>query len=650
MRGFNPLLALQELLERCRVFVQGATDGTGFFVAPRFIVSCAHVTGSEPDETVLVRWGGSDYQAVIRAATEDSRTGDSLYPFPDLAILELVSPPPDHPCVWLDPAPLDPGTKLTAVGFTNTLDSTASERRAILTAKGGLTSHNNHDLLEMVDGEVNSGLSGGPVLSHVTGGVCAVVKATRLEDSTMGGFGVPVDALRLLDPEVYRTVIRAHDRFHIENPKWHTLSDQVEEVHRSGASTDRAADRTFLDLLAALPDGPPDHSGMHTAAFLAAAAQGTQPGELPLLTHRNVYTDLATQMMPPPKGELPYELAFCADLARGLSKSAVDAPDALRDLRDQVLIRAGELGLGSTMQDRLLDNTTPALRTSVIGRIRHSLRDRSLYHVMVWRYRSQDDIVPGGPESPALPLQEALAHLEKLLPQQIDLLGGMAQPGLIELILPHEALDVNFADWQLWPDWGTWLSLGRKHHLVVRPLERHEAPNLHHAWTQRWQHLQSKPVGEALFCVCGRNRQRQEALDATFNSDPTLAAVALAGSPRSTPVSDAYRVAITSGVPLMVWQREAEPRTLESGSECGIPGRDVCPDGMFLAQTRAALASTERDAVPERICALRNAAQLDESCEEHAGERVVILWDDPRRQIPRTSLAPAAPAEEGRTE
>ncbi|MFJ5557914.1 trypsin-like peptidase domain-containing protein [Streptomyces sp. NPDC093250] len=630
------------------MFVHGLREGSGFFVAPGFVVSCAHVAGAQPEERVTLRWRGDDYEAVICAASEEAvGAGWSLWPYPDLAILELVEPPEGHPCVWLDGSLPETDTPLTAVGFTDTLESyTASERRAQLTS-GGRTALQGHPMLEIVAGEINLGLSGGPVLSHASGGVCAVVKATRQEDSAMGGFGTPVDALRCLDPEVYSRVIRAHDRFHQADNRWHRLSDRV-ETDSSEAPSDylsRAEDRQFLDLLATMPSDQLDGQGTHTAAFLAAAAPGTQPPDRPLVAHRDVYAELAARMLPEDCG-LPYQLAYCADLAREADAGA-GGSDISRKLHNQVLIAAGRLQLGQEALLRLANDPSLGTRPSVIGMMRHSLRDRSLYHVMVWRYRSQLDIVPAAPESPGLPLQEGLEHLAQLLTEQIDVMGGMSKPGLIELILPSEVLDEDFADWKLWPS-SSYSTLGRKQQVVVRPLERHETPHLHHAWEQRWQQLENKPVGEALVCVCGRDRQQQATLDATFNNDPTLAALALAGSPRSGPVAQAYEVAVASGVPVMMWLRGADPSPPCGDRPCGIPGRDTCPDHGFLAQARRTLADTERDALPERICALRNAALTDDPCADHIGERVVMLWDDPGRRVPRKSLAPAASAEEGR--
>ncbi|MGW2477058.1 VMAP-C domain-containing protein [Streptomyces sp. NPDC001665] len=648
MRGFSPVAALQELLEECRVFVDGASEGTGFFVAPGFVVSCAHVAGGEAGLPVRVRWCGRDHEGVVRAASADTPDrGGVLYAFPDLAVVELLEPPDGHPCVWLDMAGPAQGTALTAVGFTDTLEADAAAPRRVMLTAGGRTAQAGGQLLELVAGEINPGLSGGPVLDHAGTGVCAVVKATRREETTMGGYAVPVDALRLIDPQVYRTVIENHDRFHRTDPRWHTLSDRVEQDLFGKVSAERTDDRCFLGLLAALPD-PQDTAGSHSSAFLAAAAPGTQLPDRPLLTRRDVYTELTARLDPPP-GELPYELAYCADLAREAQRAPAAPSGAVAALRDQVLIAAGRLGLGAAVQTRLAGEGDSVRRPSVIGRVRHSLRDRSLYHVMTWRYRSPHDIVPGTPESAALPLREALALLSGLLARQVELIGDTARRrGLVELILPREILDEDFAAWKLWPDVGYW-SLGRKYDLVVRPLERHEAPHLHAAWEERWRHLEGKRVGEALVCVCGRDRQRQAALDATFNNDPALAALALAGSPDRPPVADAYTVALTSGVPMMLWRRGSAPGPSVCGSPCGIPGRDTCPDAAFLTRARESLAATARDEVPDRICKLRNDAEIEAEGEDHIGEHVVVLWDDPSRLIPRTSLVPAPTVEEGQT-
>ncbi|OKK13417.1 hypothetical protein AMK33_00795 [Streptomyces sp. CB02400] len=559
---------------------------------------------------------------------------------------------------------------LTAIGFSDIYEpGKASERSAALN-RGGTTKVQGGSMLELVGGEVNKGLSGGPVLNHDSGGVCAIVKATRLRNTFMGGVGIPVSALRLLDGEVYRTLIRAHDAFHGQNDQWARLSDRV--IESGGGRADESLDselspaeeRQLLAIFSQLPMEPmdedllpahrtggegesdvkPSSTSSHRAAFFAAAVEGArEPEPYPLLDHRDVFTELAAQM-PPEAGQLPYELAFAADLARKAATASPACQGAVQQLRDLVLITAGRLGLGKGIQQRLARGTASEAQASIIGRIRHSMRDRRLYHVRVWRYRSANDIDPAAPESDALPLNQAVEHLAALLPEQIEIMGGATRPGLIELILPKEVLDEGFADLLLWPQL-PWFSLGRKQRVVVRPLERHETPALHAAWAERWQQLDGKAVSEVMVCVCGRGDQHQAALDASFDSDPTLAALALAGSPQSQPVSDAYQVAVASGVPMMVWRRGSPACERDDGGRCGAPGRRACPGNGFFAELCATLDDTRRDELPERVRQLRVDAQKPSKREGHLGDDIVLLWDDPRRQIPRS---PLAPAQEGR--
>lgn len=674
MRRFPPLSLLQEHLGTCRVRLHGVTQGAGFFVAPGYVVTCAHVAGAQPGTVLPVFWNDTEFEGTVLAASAPAK-GRELWPYPDLAVVQLLDAPADHPCVWLDTVPPPRDARLTAIGYSDIYEPGRAAERSAALIRGGTTELHGGPMFELVGGEVNKGLSGGPVLSHESGGVCAIVKATRQQNTPMGGLGTPVSALRLLDVEVYRTLIRAHDAFHGKDDRWARLSDNVIRYDIGGAGEDLgfmlspAEGRQLLAIFSQLPmeptdegllparragdegvsDARPSSTSGHLAAFFAAAVEGARPSPLyPLLDHRDVFTELAAQM-PPMRDQLshepvPYELAFAADLARKAATAGPAHQGTAQQLRDRVLITAGRLGLGNTMQRRLAEGPVSEAQPSIIGRIRHSMRDRRLYHVMVWRYRSASDIDPAAPESDPLPLKQAIEQLVTLLPEQIEIMGGVTRPGLIELILPQEALDEGFADLSLWPQF-PWFSLGRKQHVVVRPLERHEAPSLHAAWGERWHQLDGKTISKMMVCICGQGDQHQEALDATFDSDPTLAVLALAGSPQSPPVSDAYRVAVASGVPMMMWRRSRPACKRDDGGRCEAPGRRGCPGNGFFAELCATLDDAQRDELPERVRRLRIDAQKPPKREGHLGDDIVLLWDDPRRQIPRS---PLAPAQEGR--
>ncbi|NET74031.1 MAG: trypsin-like peptidase domain-containing protein [Sphaerospermopsis sp. SIO1G2] len=86
----------EEDLQRCTVRLNvNYSQGTGFFVAPNFILTCHHVVQSAPDETIQVFWKAENqnYTATVTQVFK--------YPI-DLALLKLDAENLNHPCVKLD--------------------------------------------------------------------------------------------------------------------------------------------------------------------------------------------------------------------------------------------------------------------------------------------------------------------------------------------------------------------------------------------------------------------------------------------------------------------------------------------------------------------------------------------------------------------
>lgn len=369
IRADVALANLRQLLEECRVLAKGMTRGAGFFVAPRWVVTCSHVAGDAVDSQISIEWGPHSMIGYVRAASP-APTNREIWPYPDLALIEVPDAPDQHPCVWLDVAPSYQGTPLTAAGFSDIYQpKTMAERSAAFTV-GGSTGIPGGRALELLGNEINSGLSGGPVLNEYSGGVCAVVKAQRLPESELGGVAVRVQAMRALDPAVYQVVMRAHDRFHHDDDRWTRLSDRVaaaahgDEPARSLLAAER---RRLLALFARLPAAGDAHRG----AFADAADTGARPSPgLPLIDHRDVFSELAAQM-PPDEGSLPYELRFAADLATRPADR--DDAEAIRqEVRDQVLIKAGRMGLGDQMRARLRRTGENSFRPVIVARLQHA--------------------------------------------------------------------------------------------------------------------------------------------------------------------------------------------------------------------------------------------------------------------------------------
>jgi tetratricopeptide (TPR) repeat protein len=238
----NPLLSL---LRRCVVQVHAGHEfGTGFFVAPGEVLTCAHVIYGAGEITVA--WDGGSSAASVVVALPAIGIGDhaaAFYPFPDVALLQLTNPPEGHSCVRLDAAEPVAGRQpdlLRLDGFTKgerapgevVQSPVGLEYEGPLDEPGGR-------VFKLKGGQVIGGFSGGPLLNLRTGRVCALVDSTRNERSDLGGFGIPVAGfLDQLPGLADRN--QAHHRI---DPTW---DEAVQAEQRLPSDRDRAEVRLPL--------------------------------------------------------------------------------------------------------------------------------------------------------------------------------------------------------------------------------------------------------------------------------------------------------------------------------------------------------------------------------------------------------------------
>ena len=247
--------------------------GSGFFVAPNWVLTCAHVAQAEGEETlvgapgraVCVGYGGRLLKAVVEWAEPSAATGSGGWPAPDLALIRLLDRDVDHPCVWL--------TERTAKGYT----TNPVAYFGWLGLDGELVSYSGHcavsgqlglgsgDVLRLSnDDEMPQGLSGGPVVDLVRGEVIGVLKARRAGRD--GGLAVSVQQLRRVpgadDPadDLYHRVMSAHDLYHADRHRFTPDRDfygWIDAHAEIGAAVGRAltpGQRTvLLGRLAQLP-------------------------------------------------------------------------------------------------------------------------------------------------------------------------------------------------------------------------------------------------------------------------------------------------------------------------------------------------------------------------------------------------------------
>jgi hypothetical protein len=90
---------LINLFRTCVVKVSASKkQGTGFFVAPGFILTCAHVVGEV--QTAQISWQGEPFSAQVQTVHAEMHP-DLEFSYPDLALLR-VEQSENHPCAWLD--------------------------------------------------------------------------------------------------------------------------------------------------------------------------------------------------------------------------------------------------------------------------------------------------------------------------------------------------------------------------------------------------------------------------------------------------------------------------------------------------------------------------------------------------------------------
>ncbi|HSF74517.1 MAG TPA: serine protease [Microcoleus sp.] len=197
---------ITKLLQQCtlRVSVSGG-HGTGFFVAPQLILTCAHVVKSANPEKIDVFWPYKNQHYIA------SRENLQLQKHLDLAILKLNFPDLDHPCVNFDLSSPELSDDLFSYGYPQDYPDGDS---ATFKYEGESTK-NNSLLYKLKGGQANYGASGSPLLNQRTGKVCGILNISRNPNMDLGGRAVPVTIIIDQFPEL----AELNQRFHQNNLK-----------------------------------------------------------------------------------------------------------------------------------------------------------------------------------------------------------------------------------------------------------------------------------------------------------------------------------------------------------------------------------------------------------------------------------------------
>ncbi|MEU9623224.1 serine protease [Streptomyces sp. NPDC087228] len=184
-----------EALHRCavRISVGGVFRGSGFLVSPGLVMTAAHVVRGTPGPAAQVsveHASGSHPVAEgdIRAEP-NSGDGSRFYPYPDLAAL-TVPGWRDHPVVELAAGEAEPGTEVTALGYSTHTPSPGVQPDTLALRVVGRSGA----FIRVLGDGVREGMSGSMLLD-ADGLVRGVLKGSRSYQGDQGGWFVPLGAL-----------------------------------------------------------------------------------------------------------------------------------------------------------------------------------------------------------------------------------------------------------------------------------------------------------------------------------------------------------------------------------------------------------------------------------------------------------------------
>lgn len=627
--------------------------GSGFFVAPGWVLSCAHVltlkVGPAGVGSLRVRvrgHGGLDVRA--RPAYW---FGGGTDPERDLVLIRLTEDV-THTCVRLTDRYDAPKAAVTAYGWYSRPDGTPERWKGESVCSGKAHAHS---LTLGPTVEIPHGASGGPLLDCRRGVVAGVVKARRSQKD--GGLAVAATALRgfrhavvvgpgedkaergELGDNPYAALIRAHDIWHrsaMGGGSWVKAQDgMVADGERRWGPRDSAEASALLARLPE-PDSPVELEkviervlGDEPLWQDEVAPRDWRDGHGWLYDHKKEGADLVSlhylRVVAQRCG--PQAPAPAAELERWVESRAGKLPDHERALLMGVVPgapapwsdapRAQRRRAHPWRSDRAEDDEGPVVAVELEPDL---FRPKDRFHWRIWTWI-------GGPETVQAVDEDfdgegvSLADLEEALTGPLMRTFGQLdgeRRARLEVALPVEHFGVDARLWQPRPAVRSLRQrpderrFGVHRQVVLRSLKRRGEPAS--VWRERWRGV-AEGEPRALY-VQSEAYARQ-----TLDEGPPGAVPVLCRTPAES--TGSLSRAIAAGYGVALWNLKAE-HPHGCGADCAE--LQVRADKLLSSAGRGT-------ALPERLRTLREDFSLaapDTDWVEH----LALLYDDPRRPIP----------------
>ncbi len=225
----DPLI---DFLQDCTVRVNLSDGlGTGFWVSPGCVLTCAHIINAESHDCVSLTWKGVSLSANVTMSLREL----------DIAVLEAGAPATgvQNPCVLLEDSAL-PRDQLFCFGYTDEYpdgDSATPEMEGW---------SKEPTLIKLKGAQIRPGFSGAPLLNQHTGAVCGMVTKTRDRDTDLGGRAIPTFVILSNIPGLQQR----QQRYHRGHRSWIDLLPRLasEDVRSLKGATYTSAARLLEDL------------------------------------------------------------------------------------------------------------------------------------------------------------------------------------------------------------------------------------------------------------------------------------------------------------------------------------------------------------------------------------------------------------------